>query len=448
MFKKLATYRNLFIQTAKLAYPITIGQLGLVLMGLIDTVMLGRVSTDAMGAASVGNAVSFLFMLIGVGAMYAVSTFTAIADGEGRPQQGIPIFISSLRISAVLSVILFGVNLFFVYNFDLFKQTAAVSAMGADFLWVVNFSVPAMLFYNSGKQTMDGLGKTQISMVVTAIGVGLNILLNWVMIYGNWGCPPMGVVGSAWATTISRYVMAILMLGWTWYHPYIMELKTRVIEKISYDRAILRTGLPIGFTFFFEMAAFTVALIMCGWISEVHLAAHQIAINLASVTYMIITGIATGGNILVGNFYGARDRLGVRKAGFAAILLSLVVECVFALMFLLLSGELPKMYTNDVAVINMARELLFLAAFFQLSDGIQAVAAGVLRGIKDTRITGIIAFVSYWVIMVPGAYWLCFELEWGIQGIWFAFIFGLTFAAIWLIMRFFNKSDYYSLTFE
>ncbi len=187
---------------------------------------------------------------------------------------------------------------------------------------------------------------------------------------------------------------------------------------------------------------------MCGWISEVHLAAHQIAINLASVTYMIITGIATGGNILVGNFYGARDRLGVRKAGFAAILLSLVVECVFALMFLLLSGELPKMYTNDVAVINMARELLFLAAFFQLSDGIQAVAAGVLRGIKDTRITGIIAFVSYWVIMVPGAYWLCFKLDWGIQGIWFAFIFGLTFAAIWLIMRFFNKSDYYSLTFE
>lgn len=448
MFTKIKTYKNLFVQTAKLAYPITIGQLGLVLMGFTDTIMLGRVSNDAMGAASVGNAIFFLFMLIGVGTLYAVSTYTAIADGEGKPQQSIPIFKSSLRVNIWLSIALFAINLILYYNFDIFGQTPAVTAQGAEYLWIVNFSIPALLYYNSGKQMMDGLSKTHISMGVTFFGVGLNVLLNWVMVFGHWGCPAMGLAGSAWATNISRFAMAGLMLYWAWYHPYVMELKTKVIENIRYDIEIIKTGLPIGFTFFFEMAAFTFALIMCGWISEIHLAAHQIAIQLASLTYMFITGIATGGNILVGNFYGAKDKIGVRKAGFAAILLSLAVEALFALIFLIFSGELPKMYTEDLAVINMAQQLLFLAALFQLSDGIQAVAAGVLRGIKDTKITGIIAFVSYWLIMVPGAYLLCFKFNWGIQGIWFAFIFGLTFAAIWLLNRFYNRSLYKNLEFE
>ncbi len=448
MFTKIKTYKNLFIQTAKLAYPITIGQLGLVLMGFTDTIMLGRVSNDAMGAASVGNAIFFLFMLIGVGTLYAVSTFTAIADGEGKPQQSIPIFKSSLRVNIWLSIALFGINLILYYNFDIFGQTPAVTAQGAEYLWIVNFSIPALLYYNSGKQMMDGLSKTQISMGVTFFGVALNVLLNWVMVFGHWGCPAMGLAGSAWATNISRFAMAGLMLYWAWYHPYVKELKNKVIENIRYDWDLIKTGLPIGFTFFFEMGAFTFALIMCGWISEIHLAAHQIAIQLASLTYMFITGIATGGNILVGNYYGAKDKIGVRKAGFAAILLSLAVEAVFALVFLIFSGQLPQMYTNDTAVIALAQQLLFLAALFQLSDGIQAVAAGVLRGIKDTKITGIIAFVSYWLIMVPGAYLLCFKFDWGIQGIWFAFIFGLTFAAIWLLYRFFHRSLYVNLEFE
>ena len=448
MFTKIKTYKNLFIQTAKLAYPITIGQLGLVLMGFTDTIMLGRVSNDAMGAASVGNAIFFLFMLIGVGALYAVSTFTAIADGEGKPQQSIPIFISSLRINIWLSIALFLVNLILYYNFDILGQTPAVTAQGAEYLWIVNFSIPALMYYNSGKQMLDGLSKTQISMGVTFFGVALNVLLNWVMVFGHWGCPAMGLVGSAWATNISRFAMAGLMLYMAWYHPYVKELKTRVIENIRYDLQIIKTGLPIGFTFFFEMGAFTFALIMCGWISEIHLAAHQIAIQLASLTYMFITGISTGGNILVGNFYGAKDKIGVRKAGFAAILLSLAVEGVFALVFFIFSGELPKLYTEDASVIAMSKQLLFLAALFQLSDGIQAVSAGVLRGIKDTKVTGIIAFVSYWIIMVPGAYFLCFTLDWGIEGIWFAFIFGLSIAAIWLLNRFFNRSLYKNLAFE
>lgn len=448
LLSKIKTYKALFIETAKLAYPITIGQLGLVLMGAVDTIMLGRLSTDIMDAAAVGNAIFFLIMLIGMGTLYAVSTFTAIANGENKPQQGIPIFFSSLRVSLYLSIAIFLLNFVLYYHFDILAQTPAVTKGGAEFLLIVNWGVPAIMLYNSGKQLLDGLGKTNISMYVTFFGVSLNIFLNWIMIFGNWGCEPMGLIGSAWATNISRFAMALIMLACAWYHPFVKGLKKLHIEYKRYDWAILKTGLPIGFTFFFEMAAFTAGLIMSGWIDETHQGAHQIAINLASITYMFITGIAAAGSILVGNFYGAKDKIGVRKAGFAAIVLGLGTEVLFALLFIFMGGVLPLIYTHDEGVIEIAQRLLLLAAFFQLSDGLQAVGAGVLRGIKDTKITGIIAFVSYWVIMVPGAYFLCFKLNWGIEGIWFAFIVGLTFAAIWLINRFFNQSLYHNLKFE
>jgi MATE family multidrug resistance protein len=285
-------------------------------------------------------------------------------------------------------------------------------------------------------------------MYVTFFGVVMNIFLNWVMIFGNLGCEPMGLAGAAWATNYSRFAMGLIMLACAWYHPFVKKLKVLKIELIKYDWAILKTGLPIGLTFFFEMGAFTAGLIMSGWIDVTHQGAHQIAINLASITYMFITGIASAGSILVGNYYGAKDKLMVRKSGFAAIVLGLGMEVVFALFFIVLGGVLPLLYTRDEGVIEIAQNLLFLAAFFQLSDGLQAVGAGVLRGIKDTKITGIIAFVSYWIIMVPGAYLLCFKLGWGIEGIWFAFIFGLTFAAVWLIYRFFHQSLYHRLQFE
>lgn len=448
MLTKIKTYKTLFKQTAKLAWPITIGQLGLVLMGAIDTIMLGRLSTDIMDAAAVGNAIFFLIMLIGMGTLYAVGTFTAIADGEGKAQQSIPILFSSLRVSLILSVVIFGLNLLLYYNFGIFQQTPAVTAGGAEFLMIVNWGVPALMFYYSGKQMLDGLGRTSVSMYVTFFGVAMNIFLNWVMIYGNLGCPPMGLAGSAWATNYSRFAMGIVMLACAWYHPFVQKLKQLQIEYKKYDWAILKTGIPIGFTFFFEMGAFTAGLIMSGWIDETHQGAHQIAINLASITYMFITGIAAAGAIMVGNYYGAKDRLMVRKAGFAAILLGLGIEGLFALLFIALGSVLPLIYTKDEGVIEIAQSLLFLAAFFQLSDGLQAVGAGVLRGIKDTKITGIIAFVSYWIIMVPGAYLFCFTLQWGIEGIWFAFIVGLTFAAIWLLNRFFNQSLYSRLKFE
>ena len=448
LFFKLKEYRNTVKSIAKLAIPITIGQLGLVLMGFADVVMLGRYNTVSMSSAGVGNAVFFLLSLIGVGTLYGVSTIISIAEGEGKPQQAIPVFFSSIWVSFILSACLMGLNLILYYNFAWFGQSPAITDLAKEYLWIVNFSLPALLFFNNGKQVMDGLGKTQISMYVTFFGLLLNVLLNNALIFGNYGAPEMGMAGAAWATVIARYAMAILMLIWVWYHPRFIELKKIKSEVKSYVLSIFRIGFPVGFTYFFEIAAFSFALILAGRISELHSGAHQIAINLASITYMFVLGISAASSIVVGNHYGAKDALGVRKAGFAAIGLTIFIELVFAILFMVFNREIPLIYTDDVKLLAMTPSLIILAAFFQISDGLQAVGAGALRGIKDTKTTGIIALISYWLFMMPGAYYLCFKLKMGIEGIWIAFVIGLSFAATLLLYRFNYKTKAKRLVFE
>lgn len=431
----------------RLALPITLGQLGMVLMGFTDILMLGRYDTVSMSSAGVGNAVFFLFSLIGMGTLFAISTIVAIADGEGKPEQAIPVFLSSFKVSAGLSLVLMNVNHMLVMHFEIFRQTEDLTSFGSEYLRIVNYSVPALLFFNNGKMLMDGLGFTKVSMVVTLIGLLLNIPLNYILIFGKMGFSDMGLEGAAWASVISRTVMAILMLAAAWYHPKIKALKKVPHEKKPYALSILRIGLPVGFTFFFEIAAFSFALIMAGMISGFHSGAHQIAINLASVTYMFVTGISAAGSILVGNFYGAADLAGVRRSGLATIGLTLLIELFFSIIFLVFSNELPRWYTDDPILLQMTPPLIILAAFFQMSDGLQASAAGVLRGIKDTKATGIIAFVSYWVLMMPGAYYLCFEAGLGLRGIWMAFVAGLSLAAILLLYRFFHLTGKGKLKF-
>lgn len=417
------------------------GQLGLVLMGFSDVVMLGKYDTLSMASAGFGNAVFFLFMLLGVGTMYAVSTITSIVDGENQPEQAIPIFKSSNAVALFLSIVLMGINYTVIYYRPVFDQSPEMNELGSEYLRIVNYSVPAMLFFNSGKQLLDGLGKTQMSMYVTFFALILNLILNYMLIYGEWGAPEMGLSGAAWATVISRYAMAIIMMIWAWWHPLVQSFKGKdsIVHK-SYFAEILKVGIPVGFTFFFEIAAFSIALIFAGQISNLHAGAHQIAINLASITYMFVTGLAAAGNIIVGNHYGAADAEGLRRSGIATILLTIGIEIIFALIFLIFYKQLPYIYTQDAELLVLTPNLILLAAFFQLSDGLQAVGAGVLRGIKDTRISGIIAFVSYWIIMAPGGYYLCFHAGMGLEGIWLAFIVGLSFAAVLLLYRFHIKS--------
>jgi MATE family multidrug resistance protein len=412
----------------------------MVLMGFADTVMLGRYSTIQMSAASFGNAVFFQTIIFGIGLLYAVSTLIAIADGEGKLEKSIPIFKSSLLISVFLSVVFILIHYILIYNIEVFGQTTQVNLHASTYLEIVNYATPAILVFYASKQLMDGLSFTKIAMYVTFFGLLLNVFLNWVMIYGNLGFPEMGIEGAAWATNIARFFMALLMFYFAWLHPTVRKLRIeqKVSQSFSYFWSILKLGGPIGLTFFFEIAAFSVGLIMAGWISENSMAAHQIAINLASITYMFVTGIAAAATIVVGNYYGAKDKEGIRHSARIAFTITIVIEVVFALMLLLFNSQIAAVYSDDEVVLQLSVGLIVLAAFFQLSDGLQAVGAGVLRGVKETKITGVIALFAYWGIMIPGAYYLAFKTDLGVKGIWISFIVGLSFAALFLLLRFYT----------
>jgi multidrug resistance protein, MATE family len=412
----------------------------MVLMGFADTVMLGRYSTIQMSAASFGNAVFFQTIIFGIGLLYAVSTLIAIADGEGKLEKSIPIFKSSLLISAFLSVVFILIHYILIYNIEIFGQTNKVNIHASSYLEIVNYATPAILVFYASKQLMDGLSFTKIAMYVTFFGLLLNVFLNWVMIYGNLGFPEMGINGAAWATNVARVFMALLMFYFAWLHPTVRKLRIeqKVSQSFSYFWSILKLGGPIGLTFFFEIAAFSVGLIMAGWISENSMAAHQIAINLASITYMFVTGIAAAATIVVGNYYGAKDKEGIRHSARIAFTITIIIEVVFALMLLLFNSQIAAIYSDDEVVLQLSVGLIVLAAFFQLSDGLQAVGAGVLRGVKETKITGVIALFAYWGIMIPGAYYLAFKTDLGVKGIWISFIVGLSFAAVFLLLRFYS----------
>ena len=325
-------------------------------------------------------------------------------------------------------------------HLDIFKESEAVNGLATRYLGILNFSTLFMLLFTAGKQFMDGMGRTKIGMYITLGGLLLNIFLNWILIYGNWGAPALGIEGTAIATSIARVLMTIAILVFIWRDKQIKKLREEFqnseVKDKSYVVEIIRIGVPAGLQFFWEVAAFSAALIMSGWLGEQYLASHQIAISLASVTFMVLTGIAAAGTIMTGFSYGAKDLEGIRMAGNTILVLTLIIELIFAILFLILKDTLPLLYTDNAEVISIASAMLVFAAFFQVSDGFQAAAAGALRGIQDVTIPAIIAFISYWIIMVPLCYVLAFNFHLGLSGIWIGFIVGLTIAAVLQIGRF------------
>ncbi|MEN9344604.1 MAG: hypothetical protein RLZZ60_73 [Bacteroidota bacterium] len=441
-----AEHKAYWKQLIQLAFPITMGQLGIVLMGVVDVVMLGQYNTNAMSAAGVGSAIFFLTALLGMGTLQAVSALVSISVGEGKPAQALVIFKQSFVVVGFLLIAILGLNYFLYAHFDWFKQVKEIQTLAQEYFKIASYSLPAVLLFNNGKYFLDGLGKTAIAMWVTLLGLLLNVWLNYLLIYGHWGFEAMGLTGAVWATVIARYVMAVIMLIWAWWHPLIQGLKLQSTEPIRYLKTILKIGLPIGFTYFFEIAAFSAALIIAGQLSALHAGAHQIAINLASITYMFVVGVSTATTIMVGNHFGAKDAKGIRRITIVSLQLTILLEGLFAIVIFLFKDIIPSWYTNDTALLQMTPALLIMAALFQISDGVQAVGAGVLRGMKDTLVSGVIAFVSYWMLMIPGAYF--WSKTHGIIGIWTAMVSALTLAAVLMVLRLWRKVKTIHLNWE
>jgi MATE family multidrug resistance protein len=436
-------YRYHFKRTLKLAYPVTIGQLGHVMFGVVDSMMVGRVGAEPLAAASLVNGLVFLVVVFGLGMTLAITPLVAIARGKNEFEQCGVILRQGLLINLVVSLLLsiliyIAADLIFFLN-----QTPVVARLAASYTKILSFSiVPFMLFQNY-RQFIEGLQYTKPAMYVTLIANGVNVFGNWVFIYGNLGFAAYGLDGAGYSTLFTRIFMAASMISYVIlsrkFKPFDPSLKFRTINRFII-RKLLNIGIPTGLQHMFEVGAFAFSAVMIGWLGSKPLAAHQIALSMASITFMFILGISAAGTIRVGNAVGRQDRVEVRISGFSAILLGAGIMAIFGSCFIIFRNVLPLLYINDPEVISLAASLLIVAAIFQISDGVQATGLGVLRGITDVKVPMIISFIAYWILGFPIGYLLGFTFNLGAVGIWIGLLIGLTVAAIFFTLRFYLKT--------
>lgn len=443
-------FKDHFKKTWLLAYPICLSQLGHVMVGLADSIMVGNygVEGSAIGAlslagASLANSIFAVVIVFGIGVSFAVTPLVAAADGEKNTDKITQLLKHSILISSLFGVFLFILLFFGSPILNYFGQSGEVVALAVPYFNILVLSMVPLMVFLGFKQFTEGLSHTKQAMLITIGANLLNILLNYIFIYGKIGIPEMGLNGAGWATFVSRVAMAVAMAWFVYsnkfYKAYREGFKLSGFSK-KLSARIVKLGVPIGLQFTFEVGAFAFGAVMVGWIGAVPLAAHQIAISLASVTYMLASGIASATTVRVGNQLGARDPYQLRKAGQAGFLLSFGFMLIAALFFISFNQYLPLFFNSRIDVVEIASTLIVIAALFQLSDGVQVVGLGALRGMSDVKVPTIVTVVSYWFIALPLAYVLGFVLDFGARGIWIGLLIGLTIAAISLFYRFNKKS--------
>jgi multidrug resistance protein, MATE family len=433
------------VSTFQLAYPVIIGQLGIIMMGVVDSLMVGHLGAAPLAAASLGNSLAFIILIIGIGVSLAVTPLVAIAVGSNKFEDCGVYFRQSLLVNSILSIIIaftiyFGADLIRYFN-----QPDEVQYQAKYFMRIIGFSAIPLMIFQTYKQFIEGLSVMRPAMIIVLLANIINALGNWVLVFGNLGFPALGLNGSGWATFSSRVFMALALMGFVMNNKFFKKYDVSFhFKNINWSviKKILSLGLPSGFQYFFEVGAFSFAVVMVGWLGTKQLAAHQIAINLASISFMAVLGISVAGSIRVGNAVGMKDIAETRRAGFTASLMGASIMSVAGITFILFRNFLPTLYVNDQVVISFASSLLVIAALFQLSDGVQAVGIGILRGLTDVKIPTAITFIAYWIVGLPVGYLLGFTFELGVQGVWIGLLLGLTTSAILLTLRFNSRSKH------
>lgn len=443
LFNIFQKYKDDIISTFKLAYPVMIGQLGIIMMGVVDSIMVGSLGSIQLAAASLGNSLVFLILIVGIGSSAVVTPLIAILLGAKRISECGVYFRQSLFVNIVISIVMIAVIFIGINFLGYLNQPTEVIKYAVIYMGIVGLSALPLMIYQTYKQFIEGFSIMKPAMIIALLANIINAFTNWILIFGKFGFPALGLAGAAWATFASRVFMATAIMIYVLNNKkfkafdvrfHFRGLNFKVIKKI------LQLGVPSGFQHFFEVGAFSIAVIMIGWIGANELAAHQIAINLASITFMIVLGISQASSIRVGYAMGERDVHKIRRAGFTAITLGAGIMAIAGILFIGLNRFLPSLYINDNNVIDIASGLLIIAALFQLSDGIQAVGIGVLRGLTDIKGPTIITFTAYWLISLPVAYILAFVFNQGVYGVWVGLLIGLTVAAVFLTVRFNYKS--------
>jgi MATE family multidrug resistance protein len=432
-------YLKQFKTTFLLAYPVMLSQLGQIMVGVSDSVMVGQLGTAPLAGVSLGNSIFVLFLTFGIGISYGITPLVAKADGEKNPRTIIDILKHGFLVNCSTGCFLFLSLYFTAFLFPYLNQPAEVIVLAKPYFIVISFSIIPFMIFQVFRQFSEGLSLTRQAMMITISGNILNIILNYLFIFGKLGIPAYGMLGAGIATLIARTYMALAMIVFVLYGKYFTQYWA-YFNKRGLDmrlvRNILNIGLPSGLQFIFEVGAFSLAAIMIGWLGASSLAAHQIAINLAAITYMMATGLAAATTIRVGNQLGKRDFRSMREVGFTGFIMSGTFMSINALILIIGRYYFPTLYIHEAEVIGIASDLLLIAALFQLSDGIQVVGLGALRGMADVRIPTLVTLIAYWVLALPVGYFLGFTFNLGASGIWIGLLTGLTITAVVLLYRF------------
>ena len=433
------TIRNHIRENFHLAYPVMLSNLGHVMMGVTDSVMVGHVSATSLAAAGLANVIFNVLMLFGIGVSYAITPLVATADGAGKKNDIVETLRHGLIINIANSIIL--ALLVYTCKGLLYhiNQPPEVVTLSIPFLSIVTFSLIPMLIFQTFKQFAEGLSNTRVAMIIIVVSNVVNIGLNYILIYGHAGFPAMGLNGAGWATFSSRVFMALSFAGYIYFAPRFREYRGGFsIGKYSTAlfKKMLHLGIPSGVQFIFEVAAFDFSLVMMGWLGTTMQAAHQIAINLATISYMTTAGLAAAATIRVSYFLGKKDFANLRTAAYTLLVMAIVTMCAWALLFIAGRHWLPALYVENSDVINIASVLLIIAGLFQLSDGIQVVCIAALRGLQDVKVPSIYIFIAYWIIGLPLGYWLAFDRNYEGIGIWSGLLIGLTITAMAMFIRF------------
>lgn len=419
-----------------LAGPVIGVQLGMMLMGTVDAMMLGRVSETAIAAGALGNAVGFGLLVFPMGLLMGLDPLVAQAFGAGESHRIQGHLWRGLAVAVLLSV---PVSLVMVETrplLALLGQKEPVLTPAAGYLRALIPGNVAFLIFVVLRQTLQAMGIVRPALIAIVAANVANVFANWGLVFGRFGLPRLEVVGSAYATSISRWLMVVLLLAAAWpaLRPY-LAAPGRAAVRVAAFRRLLGLGIPVGFQISLEIWLFAAVAVVMGSLGPQELAGHQIALNLAALAFMFPLGMAAAGATRVGNAIGRDDQAGARRAAVLSLSLGGGVMIISGILFATLPEQLARLYTPAPGAIEMAATLLPIAAAFQVADGTQVVGAGVLRGTADTRFPAVIALVGYWVVGLPGGLVLAFPLGLGPRGLWWGLTLGLACAATLLVAR-------------
>ena len=405
---------------------------------MVDTVFLGKIGAAEQAACILSNNLYILLLVFGIGVSYATTPLVTSANQNMDLLKKASLFKNSIFLNVSVSIICFIVLFLSSGLLKYMHQPEDVIKLAVPFFNVLIFSmIPISLFFTC-KQYCEGLSNTRMALFISIIGNVINIILNYLLIYGKFGFPELGYIGSAWASFISRVFMGFSFLYLIFKSPVTKEISA-VYNKVKINKKELfhlaKIGLNAGLQLTFEVAAFVIAGLMAGTFGKEQIDAHGIALSIAAFTYMFASGISSASSIRVGIYKAQDNWLEIKQAAFSSIKLVMLIMGGFAILFLMINNFLPKVFSSDLQIVNLASKLLIIAALFQLFDGIQVTIVGILRGLEDFKIPTLISLVGYWIIALPLAYWLAFILKLETVGVWIGLLVSLIFAAIILFWR-------------